>query len=89
MKLSTASILLVLGLAHAAPTDTEVANIEKRATVQGFDISHYQATVNFQGAYNSGARFVIIKVFPRLFPPTLTFTPFPTALLIQPKIQTL
>lgn len=31
------------------------------ASVQGFDISHYQGTVNFAGAYNSGARFVIIK----------------------------
>lgn len=57
MKLFTASLLLTLGLAHAAP-----AEIEKRSTVQGFDISHYQASVNFAGAYNSGARFVIIKV---------------------------
>jgi len=32
------------------------------ATVQGFDISHWQATVDFQVAYDSGARFVIIKV---------------------------
>nr|QNJ46240.1 GH25 muramidase [Curreya sp.] len=31
------------------------------ATVPGFDISHYQGTVNFAGAYSSGARFVIIK----------------------------
>lgn len=30
--------------------------------VQGFDISHYQATVNFKQAYTDGARFVIIKV---------------------------
>ncbi|KAI4086880.1 MAG: hypothetical protein LQ344_007206 [Seirophora lacunosa] len=37
------------------------ASIEERATVQGFDISHYQASVNFGAAYNSGARFVIIK----------------------------
>jgi len=57
MKLSLFSSLLALGLVNAAP-----AKIEKRATVQGFDISHYQGTVNFQGAYNSGARFVIIKV---------------------------
>lgn len=33
-----------------------------QATVQGFDISHYQPTVNYAGAYASGARFVIIKV---------------------------
>ncbi|MCJ1459432.1 hypothetical protein MMC28_009810 [Mycoblastus sanguinarius] len=56
MKLSIVSPLFALSIVHAAP-----AVIEKRATVQGFDISHYQSTVNFQGAYNSGARFVIIK----------------------------
>lgn len=32
------------------------------ATVQGFDISHYQSSVNFKSAYSSGARFVMIKV---------------------------
>ncbi|EGO51920.1 N,O-diacetylmuramidase [Neurospora tetrasperma FGSC 2508] len=32
-----------------------------QATVQGFDISHYQGSVNFARAYSSGARFVIIK----------------------------
>ncbi|CAM1509591.1 Fc.00g033300.m01.CDS01 [Cosmosporella sp. VM-42] len=31
------------------------------ASVQGFDISHYQSTVDFGAAYSSGARFVIIK----------------------------
>lgn len=31
------------------------------ATVQGFDISHYQSSVDFAAAYSSGARFVIIK----------------------------
>ncbi|KAK1248933.1 hypothetical protein MKX08_007153 [Trichoderma sp. CBMAI-0020] len=31
------------------------------ASVQGFDISHYQPTVNFAKAYSDGARFVIIK----------------------------
>ncbi|ORY07023.1 putative N,O-diacetyl muramidase [Clohesyomyces aquaticus] len=31
------------------------------AAVPGFDISHYQGTVNFAAAYSSGARFVIIK----------------------------
>jgi GH25 family lysozyme M1 (1,4-beta-N-acetylmuramidase) len=33
-----------------------------QASVQGFDISNYQANVNFAGAYGSGARFVMIKV---------------------------
>ncbi len=32
------------------------------ATVQGFDISHYQSSVDFAAAYKAGARFVIIKV---------------------------
>ncbi|KAK3693279.1 N,O-diacetylmuramidase [Podospora appendiculata] len=32
-----------------------------QATVQGFDISHYQSSVNFAAAYSAGARFVIIK----------------------------
>lgn len=58
MKLSTAFAVLVSTLASAAPAPS---NLEKRATVQGFDISHYQGTVNFAGAYSSGARFVIIK----------------------------
>ncbi|KAK6952685.1 hypothetical protein Daesc_004977 [Daldinia eschscholtzii] len=31
------------------------------AAVPGFDISHYQPSVDFTAAYNSGARFVIIK----------------------------
>ncbi|KAI2634510.1 glycoside hydrolase family 25 protein [Xylaria nigripes] len=31
------------------------------AAVQGFDISHYQPSVDFAGAYGAGARFVIIK----------------------------
>lgn len=34
------------------------------ASVQGFDISHYQPNVNFAKAYSDGARFVIIKVQP-------------------------
>ncbi|KAI9367441.1 glycoside hydrolase superfamily [Aspergillus egyptiacus] len=41
------SLLALPGLAYAA--------------VQGFDISHYQASVDYQGAYDSGARFVMIK----------------------------
>ncbi|KAJ9148453.1 Lysozyme [Pleurostoma richardsiae] len=32
-----------------------------QATVQGFDVSHYQSSVDFAAAYSSGARFVIIK----------------------------
>lgn len=59
MKLNLlAANLAICEAVFALPTDT----LEKRATVQGFDISHYQANVNFGGAYSSGARFVIIKV---------------------------
>ena len=57
MRFSAALLLVALNLVTATP-----APLEKRATVQGFDISHYQPNVNFQAAYNSGARFVIIKV---------------------------
>nr|QNJ46241.1 GH25 muramidase [Ascobolus sp.] len=32
-----------------------------QAAVPGFDISHWQSSVNFASAYSSGARFVIIK----------------------------
>ena len=34
---------------------------ETLATVKGFDISHYQNSVDFAGAYKDGLRFVIIK----------------------------
>ena len=61
MKLSIVPVFLALALTQAAPTPAP-ASLEKRATVQGFDISHYQANVDFKAAYNSGARFVIIKV---------------------------
>ncbi|KAB5542593.1 glycoside hydrolase family 25 protein [Coniochaeta sp. 2T2.1] len=44
------TIAAILGLAATA-----------QATVQGFDISHYQSSVNFAAAYSAGARFVIIK----------------------------
>lgn len=37
------------------------------ASVQGFDISNYQPTVDFAKAYSDGARFVIIKVQSRLY----------------------
>ena len=57
MKTSGIITLLTAAIASAAPS-----SLEKRATVKGFDISHYQATVNFKAAYSDGARFVIIKV---------------------------
>ncbi|KAI4089970.1 MAG: hypothetical protein L6R37_007964 [Teloschistes peruensis] len=52
-----AAVALYQAVALALPAEP----LEKRSTVQGFDISHYQGTVDFKGAYSSGARFVIIK----------------------------
>jgi GH25 family lysozyme M1 (1,4-beta-N-acetylmuramidase) len=55
MKLNILSLLFAAA-ASASP-------LEARASgVQGFDISGYQPTVDFAGAYKSGARFVMIKV---------------------------
>ena len=56
------STIGVVAICQAAALAVPADKLEKRATIQGFDISHYQSTVNYQGAYNSGARFVIIKV---------------------------
>ena len=71
-------MLGALAAVSAAPTA-----LEKRSTVQGFDISHYQGTVNFNGAYSSGARFVIIKVRLSQSPslPIFPFTPHSLAAL--------
>lgn len=59
MKFSTSLVAAAAaGLANAAP-----AQLESRAdSVTGFDISGYQTSVDYAGAYKSGARFVIIKV---------------------------
>ncbi|KAK4496308.1 hypothetical protein PRZ48_012288 [Zasmidium cellare] len=60
MKLTLSTIAFAIG-ALAAPVE-ETRDIEKRATVYGFDISHYQSSVDFNAAYNSGGlRFVYIK----------------------------
>lgn len=56
MKSTGVSLLLAAGTAYASA-------IQSRASgVQGFDISSYQGTVDFAGAYGAGARFVMIKV---------------------------
>ncbi|MCJ1441248.1 MAG: hypothetical protein MMC23_001734 [Stictis urceolatum] len=55
MKLSTISLIAAADLVSAAPLEKRIAG------VPGFDISHYQGTVDFESAYSSGARFVIIK----------------------------
>ncbi|OCL06091.1 glycoside hydrolase family 25 protein [Glonium stellatum] len=38
-----------------------LASLRDRDTVPGFDISHYQSTVDFTRAHSAGLRFVIIK----------------------------
>lgn len=64
MKINT----IALSLAGTAVTYALEARAE---TVQGFDISNHQESVDFAAAYESGARFVMIKVC-RSWPPTIT-----------------
>jgi hypothetical protein len=45
-----------------------------QATVQGFDISSYQPSVNFKSAKAGGAGFVIIKACPYFIPSFSTWT---------------
>lgn len=67
MKFSALSVA-ILGVANAAPSG---ALKERAASVEGFDISSYQSSnYNFHGAYNSGARFVLIKARPQPGPIT-------------------
>lgn len=56
--ISPISLAASLGLTGVILTQAQ----ELASTVQGFDISHWQPNVDFQTAYNSGSRFVIIKV---------------------------
>ena len=49
MKANTAFVISLLGIGQAM------------AAVPGFDISHWQSSVDFAAAYKSGARFVMIK----------------------------
>lgn len=52
-----------LSLLSASLVAANPAALGKRAdSVQGFDISGYQTNVDFAGAYDAGARFVMIKV---------------------------
>ncbi|KAF2099221.1 glycoside hydrolase family 25 protein [Rhizodiscina lignyota] len=51
MKASCANILPLL---------TSLAGLAS-ATVQGFDVSHYQSSVDWSAAYSGGLRFVMIK----------------------------
>lgn len=58
MKLATITAIALAALTTAAPTQDA---LEKRATVKGFDISHWQGTVDFAAAYKGGLRLVYIK----------------------------
>jgi GH25 family lysozyme M1 (1,4-beta-N-acetylmuramidase) len=58
MKFSIAAIATIAGLASALPSQPEV----RATTVQGFDISNHQKSVNFEAAKKDGAQFVMIKV---------------------------
>ena len=52
-------------------TAVDAIAITSSATqVQGFDISNWQSTFDFEAAYKSGARFCIIKVRPSPVLPT-------------------
>lgn len=53
--------IMMKSLASIAIGAAALASVAS-ATVKGFDISHYQPTVDFAKAYSDGARFVIIKV---------------------------
>lgn len=56
-SVKTAALSLLLAtVAAAGPLETRASG------VQGFDISGYQSNVDFASAYESGARFVMIKV---------------------------
>lgn len=56
MKSSSVILASLVAATSAAPAH------EKRAQVYGFDISHYQESVDFDAAYNDGGlRFVYIK----------------------------
>ncbi len=49
-------------LSALAASSLAAPHLKKRDSVSGFDISHYQPSVDFEAAYNDGGlRFVYIK----------------------------
>ncbi|KAK1139439.1 hypothetical protein N8T08_000802 [Aspergillus melleus] len=59
MRFSALAVAATLsGLAQASPSPKLVTRAD---TVQGFDISNHQSSVDFAAAYKDGARFVYIK----------------------------
>lgn len=60
MKLNALTVAATLsGLAQASPSPKLITRTD---TVQGFDISNHQRSVDFAAAYKDGARFVYIMV---------------------------
>ncbi|KAJ9479049.1 hypothetical protein PHBOTO_002527 [Pseudozyma hubeiensis] len=58
MKFSATALV---GTVAALLSCVQAAPLEKRAYVDGFDVSRYQPNADMSGAYASGARFVVIK----------------------------
>lgn len=57
LKIFAAVISILFAIATSAPL------VQRSDSVHGFDVSNHQNyTIDFSGAYTSGARFVIIKV---------------------------
>ncbi|KAL2870577.1 lysozyme [Aspergillus lucknowensis] len=59
MKFSALTLAAAIGLTQAHPRHSK--HWARADSVQGFDISHYQETFDFAGAYAAGARFCMIK----------------------------
>src|SRR5215471_10083785 len=59
MKFITATLITLISLGSALPAPGKLAS--RQETVKGFDISGWQDSVDFVGAYNAGLRFVMIK----------------------------
>jgi len=60
LSLST-TMKSTIGLALALPLSAAAAALERRCSVNGFDISSYQPNVDFTTAKDDGLEFVIIK----------------------------
>jgi GH25 family lysozyme M1 (1,4-beta-N-acetylmuramidase) len=63
MKVLSALVLSAV-LAAAVPVEVaehETAALEKRATLKGVDVSHYQGTINWSTVKSNGVSFAYIK----------------------------
>lgn len=55
------SIMFYLFSLAAMTVAAPMGSLLPRSSVQGFDVSHYQTSVDFASAYSGGLRFVFIK----------------------------